>query len=146
MGLAQMSPVHRPHPGDSPGDKSSPGSIQKNTVFCPPAPRRVPYHNLHPSPVITPHLASGDPEAQGGDVTGPRCHGQPRASCEPPAFRGRTDSTQHLESGGPFASLLPSLCRRPARCALRWATLSFPSSLVCQAQAPFNLLKCGPWG
>lgn len=26
-------------------------------------------------------------------------------------------------------------------CALRWATLSFPSSLVHDAQAAFNLLK-----
>lgn len=53
-------------------------------------------------------------------------------------------SVQNLEAS--FASPLPSLCRRPARRALRWATLSFPSSLVRQAQAPFNLLKCGPWG
>lgn len=40
----------------------------------------------------------------------------------------------------------PSVEAPPARCTPRWATLPFPSSLVCQAQAPFHLLKCGPRG
>lgn len=131
VGLAQMSPVRRPHSGDSLGDKSGSGSVRKNTIFCPPSPRRVPSRNLHPSPVITPHLSSGDPEAQGGDVTSTRCHGWPRARREPPASRGRIDTTQRSEFGGLlcFPAALSLQKTRPPRPAVGHTLISLFISL-----------------
>lgn len=68
----------------------------------------------------------------GRDVTGPR---SPAIPC-----RFRTWMLPWLPCCPPSAEA------PPARSTPRWATLSFPSSLVCQAQAPFHLLQCGPRG
>lgn len=77
-------------------------------------------------------LAQSAMASQGLDV-------DPQLPVAGPTPRGVQDLETPLLPRGPLSVEDPP-------CTPQWATLSFPSSLVRQAQAPFNLLKCGPWG